>query len=81
MGNQTLAALTSGVQLKDWVITVAGNVFLIILIVRGIGHYAKREWGGLITHVMAGVVVAGFVYASDVTKTVLVDVWTKVVGT
>ncbi|MGW1072740.1 hypothetical protein [Streptomyces sp. NPDC002537] len=73
-------ALTSGAELKSWVIMIAGNIFLIVLAVRAIGHYAKREWGELLGHFLAGVVVAGFVFESDVTIQMLKDIWTKVAG-
>ncbi|MET9413366.1 hypothetical protein ABZY03_04100 [Streptomyces klenkii] len=73
-------ALSNGDELKTWVIAVAGNIFLIVLAVRAIGHYAKREWGELLAHFIAGVVVAGFVYASDSAKGMLTAIWNKVAG-
>ncbi|WP_030209260.1 hypothetical protein [Streptomyces sp. NRRL S-87] len=76
---QTLA-LTDGASLLGWTKTIAGNVFLIILLVRAVMHYAKREWGEMIGHIIAGVIVAGFVFATDQTKTLLTDIWNKVAG-
>ncbi|MEU5418395.1 hypothetical protein ACFY1P_24750 [Streptomyces sp. NPDC001407] len=73
-------ALTTGAELQNWVFLVAGNIFLIVLAVRAIGHYAKREWGELLGHFMAGVVVAGFVFASDSTKAMFIAIWNKVSG-
>ncbi|ARZ69188.1 MULTISPECIES: hypothetical protein [Streptomyces] len=73
-------ALSSGAELKSWVFLIAGNIFLIILAVRAIGHYAKREWGELLGHFLAGVVVAGFVFAPDESKDMLIAVWKKVAG-
>ncbi|MFE9701699.1 hypothetical protein [Streptomyces sp. NRRL S-920] len=73
-------ALTSGADLKTWVFLIAGNIFLIILVVRAIGHYAKREWGELIGHVITGILVAGFVFATDTTKTMFVEIFNKVAG-
>ncbi|MEU8580536.1 hypothetical protein [Streptomyces abikoensis] len=73
-------ALTTGAELQSWVLLVAGNIFLIVLAVRAIGHYAKREWGELLGHFVAGVVVAGFVFASDTSKAMLIAVWNKVAG-
>ncbi|MGI5353548.1 hypothetical protein ACQEU8_36050 [Streptomyces sp. CA-250714] len=80
MSNGVNLALTSGADLKTWVFLIAGNIFLIVLVVRAIGHYAKREWGDLIGHIIAGVVVAGFVFATDTTKTMFVEIWNKVAG-
>ncbi|MEU7107465.1 TcpD family membrane protein [Streptomyces sp. NPDC046215] len=73
-------ALSNGAELKTWVIAVAGNIFLIVLAVRAIGHYAKREWGELLAHFIAGVVVAGFVYSPDSAKNMLTAIWAKVAG-
>ncbi|GHF44195.1 hypothetical protein GCM10010218_26890 [Streptomyces mashuensis] len=73
-------ALTDGAALKSWVFLIAGNIFLIVLAVRAIGHYAKREWGELLGHFMAGVVVAGFVFAPDASKGMLTAIWNKVAG-
>ncbi|MFC8875587.1 hypothetical protein [Streptomyces ardesiacus] len=80
MSNGVNLALTSGADLKTWVFLIAGNIFLIVLVVRSIGHYAKREWGDLIGHIIAGVVVAGFVFATETTKTMFVEIWNKVAG-
>ncbi|MHA7957164.1 hypothetical protein ACX9I7_05325 [Streptomyces sp. L500] len=73
-------ALTTGAELQTWVIMVAGNIFLIVLAVRAVGHYAKREWGELLGHFVAGVVVAGFVFSSGTAKTMLIAIWNKVAG-
>ncbi|MFD9084548.1 hypothetical protein [Streptomyces erythrochromogenes] len=76
---QTLA-LTDGASLLGWTKTIAGNIFLIILLVRAVMHYSKREWGELIGHIIAGVIVAGFVFQTEATKQLLVDIWGKVSG-
>ncbi|OEJ20884.1 hypothetical protein [Streptomyces subrutilus] len=78
-GSQTLA-LTTGAELYSWIAIIAGNIFLIVLIVRAVGHYAKREWGELVGHVITGVIVAGFVFATEATKNMFVEIWTKVAG-
>ncbi|MER7112252.1 hypothetical protein [Streptomyces sp. NPDC000229] len=74
------APLTDGTQLKDWVLLIAGNIFIVILAVRGIGYYAKREWGELIGHLMAAVVIAGIVYAPNVAIGLFRGIWEKVAG-
>lgn len=53
MDHNQLAALTTGSDLKTWVLLIAGNVFIIILVIRAITYYAKREWGELIGHFLA----------------------------
>lgn len=50
---------------KDWVIVVVGNVFIIILLFRVIGAWAKREWGELLTNLVMAVVIGFLVYAND----------------
>ena len=58
----TNLAITDGAAAKDWVLLIGGNVFIIILVVRGLAHYAKKEWGELIGFLGASIVVASFVY-------------------
>ncbi len=77
---QLAADLTTGKDLKDWVILIAGNVFIVIMAVRAIGYYAKREWGELIGHLMAAVVIAGLVYAPDAAVSLFKGIWGKVAG-
>ena len=57
--------MNTGADLKDWVLLVAGNILIVILAVRAIGYYAKREWGELIIHIVAGVVVGIIVWNSS----------------
>ncbi|WP_432094913.1 hypothetical protein [Streptomyces sp. bgisy100] len=78
---QLAAELTDGSDLKKWILLIAGNVFIVILAVRGIGYYAKREWGELIGHLMAAVVIAGIVYAPNVAVDMFKGIWSKVAGT
>ncbi|UYG18306.1 hypothetical protein BRM3_14990 (plasmid) [Brachybacterium huguangmaarense] len=55
----------TGAELKDWVLIVAGNIFIVILVVRAISHYAKREWGELITNLLIAVFIAWIVYSNS----------------
>lgn len=50
---------------KDWLIIIAGNIFIVILVFRCIGAYAKRDWGDLVMNLSAAVVIAFLVYAND----------------
>ena len=50
---------------KDWAILTVGNLFIIILLIRVIGAWAKREWGDLFTNLVGAVVIAFLVYAND----------------
>ena len=55
----------TGAELKDYVIILAGNIFIVILIIRMISHYAKREWGDLLTNFLVAVFIAWIVYSTD----------------
>lgn len=73
-------AIGSGVELKDWILLVAGNVFIVVLAVRAVGYYAKREWGEMLGHLVAGIIVAGLVYATDQSIGILRTLWGMIAG-
>lgn len=70
----------TGAELKDYVIILAGNIFIVILIVRMISHYAKREWGELLTNFLIAVFIAWIVYSTDTFITFLRWLATKISG-
>ncbi|MEW1551508.1 TcpD family membrane protein [Streptomyces tsukubensis] len=76
-----LAALTTGDELKDWFLVVAGNVFVVFLVARGIGHFIKKEWGEMVTLFIAATFVAGLVWAPETVQDMLEGLWGKVSGT
>lgn len=76
----TNLALTDGADLKTWVLLIAGNIFIVVLVVRSVGHYAKREWGELLGHVLTGVVVAGIIYSPQTAVDLFKAIWQKVAG-
>lgn len=55
----------TGAEFTAWVIIVAGNVFIAILVVRMLSHYAKREWGDMLTNFLVAVFLAWIIYATD----------------
>ncbi|MFD7553565.1 hypothetical protein ACFV9E_03365 [Streptomyces sp. NPDC059835] len=57
--------------LVSWILTIVGSLFVAVLAVRAFGHWAKKEWGALITHTIGGAVVAFFVFNSDQAVTIL----------
>ncbi|MEU4357274.1 hypothetical protein AB0N09_12185 [Streptomyces erythrochromogenes] len=73
-------ALTTGADLKGWILAVVGNLFAAFLAVRALGHFLKKEWGEMLTLFVAAVFVAGIVWFPDGVKTLLGDVWKKVAG-
>lgn len=70
----------TGEGLKDAILIILGNLFIIILAARAVGYYAKREWGELITHVAAGVVIAAIIYFPDEVVSLLKSLWSAFAG-
>ena len=68
----------TGAEFRDWVLILAGNVFIVIFIVRSLGSYAKREWGELIINLLAGILIAGLVYANAQTIQLLQQLWAMI---
>lgn len=75
-----LAALTTGSDLKTWILIVAGNLFVAILAIRAIGHFMKKDWGEMITLFVAAVFVGAVIWFPDGVKALLGGVWDKVNG-
>lgn len=74
------APLTTGADLKNWILIVGGNVFIAILAVRAIGYFIKDDWGKMITLVVGAVFVGACVWAPDAVQGFLTGVWGKVSG-
>ncbi|MFD9819071.1 hypothetical protein [Streptomyces violascens] len=73
-------ALTTGAELKDWILIVAGNVFMAFLAIRAIGCFIKDDYGKMITLAVMAVFVGALVWLPDGVKVVLTGVWNKVSG-
>lgn len=52
-------------ELKDWAILVVGNIFIVLLLIRTVGAWAKREYGDLFTNLAIAIVIGFLVYAND----------------
>jgi hypothetical protein len=72
--------MTTGADLKDLVLLLAGNFFAMILTVRAVGHFARRDWGEFTAMIIAAIVVVGFVYFPDQSIGALKSVWTTFLG-
>ena len=62
------SVLAAGINLdtlKNLVIQVLGTVLIIILLVRVMNAYAKRQWGEIVAEVIGVVVVGFFVWTPD----------------
>ena len=66
--------------LKDFAIVVIGNLFIIILLIRVIGSWAKRDYTDLFTNLVLAVVIAFLVYANDQAVALLQQLETMAFG-
>ncbi|WP_016996910.1 MULTISPECIES: hypothetical protein [Kocuria] len=66
--------------LKDFAIVVIGNLFIIILLIRVIGSWAKRDYTDLFTNLVLAVVIAFLVYANDQAVALLQQLATMAFG-
>ncbi|MFF8786912.1 hypothetical protein [Streptomyces sp. NPDC015125] len=57
--------------LVSWILTITGSLFIAVLAARAFGHWAKKEHGALITHIVGGAVVAFFIFNSSKAVTIL----------
>jgi hypothetical protein len=70
----------NGESIKNAVLILAGNVFIIIFIIRSVGAFAKREWGELVVNFLAGVIIVGLVYFTDSSVQVMKTIWSMIFG-
>ena len=80
MTNTIAAALTTGADLKIWILAIAGNLFVVVLVVRGLGAFFKRDYGEMVTLFLSGVLLAGLIWFPDDAVSLLKAIWGKAVG-
>lgn len=66
--------------IKNTVLIAAGNIFIIIFVVRSIGAYAKKEWGELVTNILAAIILVGFIYFTDSSINTFKWIWQQMTG-
>ena len=64
--------------LKDWALTGAGNVFVIILAVGGLYFWASDRHAKLAAYVISGAVVAAIIFNYDTVFTFLTNLEGKI---
>lgn len=69
-----------GASIKDWVLAIAGNVFIILFVIRALGDYARKDYGGLLSNVAVAAIIACFVYLTDGTINVLKTLARMILG-
>lgn len=72
--------LTDFSDIKNVIVGIVGNVILIILVVRGAADYGKRDWGGMLTNIIFGVIIGFFVWFNDQAVALLKYLGTLVFG-
>jgi len=65
MTGLVVAALPQFDSLKNALITILGSVVMIILLIRIVTAYGKKQYGEMITELLAVVFVAWFVFTPD----------------
>lgn len=68
----------TGADFKDWVLIIAGNIFIVILVIRSVGYYARKEWGEFVGHIVGAILVGGLIYANDAAMALLKQAWTLI---
>ncbi len=61
----TVVALPQFDSVKNALITILGSVVMIILLIRIVTAYGKKQYGEMITELLAVVFVAWFVFTPD----------------
>lgn len=64
--------------LKDWALTGAGNIFVIILAVGGLYFWASDRHAKLAAYVISGAVVAAIIFNYDTVFTFLTNLAGKI---
>lgn len=76
----TYMALPDLGSTKTWALGFAGSAVLVILILRMVHLYAKKQWGEMIVEVIGGVVMIYFCFANDLAIAQMKALGTMVFG-
>lgn len=72
--------MPTGDAIRDGILVLAGNIFIIIFVVRSVGAYGKKEWGELTINLLAAVLLVGLIYFNESFIELLRNVWQLIVG-
>ncbi|MGW1976658.1 hypothetical protein [Streptomyces sp. NPDC001889] len=67
-----------GSSLASWIITIVGTLFGAVLAVRSLGHWARSEWGALVTHLIGAAIAAFAIFNTDKAIDVLSAIGDKI---
>lgn len=69
-----------GGQILAWILALAGNVLIAVLVVRMLSSFAKKEWGDMITNVLGAALLAWIIWGNESFIAFLTWVVGKVTG-
>lgn len=72
--------MPTGIEFREAVLVLAGNIFIIIFVVRSIGAYGRKDWGELVMNFLAAILIAGLIYANAAVIEMLKTVWGLITG-
>ena len=70
----------TGESLKNALLLIIGNAFIVFLAIKAFGSWARKEWGELTALVAGAVVVSGFIYFPTQVVNLLKGIWTALTG-
>lgn len=73
--------MITGDGLKTAALVIIGNIFIVLLAAKALTYWAQERFGLLISCIAGAVVIAGFVWFPDQTKTILSSWWGSLTGT
>ncbi|MCH1672949.1 TcpD family membrane protein [Enterococcus faecalis] len=63
--------LPTGDGLKNWIVTLGGNLLIVILIVGAIINLVRQSWGKMVALLLGGAFVAWIIYFPESVQSVL----------
>ena len=72
--------MPTGEAVKDGLLLIIGNAFLVVLAVIAFGLWARKAWGEFVTTIAGAVVVVGFVYFPTQSVDFLKKIWELIFG-
>ena len=66
---------------KTLVLTIVGNIFIVVFVIRAFGAYMQKERGEMIQEVIYATVFVGFIYFTDQVIGILKVLWNLTFGT
>lgn len=72
--------MPTGEAVKDGILLLIGNAFLVVLAVVAFRCWATKQWGELVAVFAGAVVVAGFIYFPSQSVALLQKLWEQLFG-